>query len=85
MLPPSTAIKQVRIFPDPGIFLHRLQRPGTLGQPALVPGGGRHQLTGHHVLLPLLPLSSRASQQAPGQLADGGKWQLYNIYPPKFP
>ena len=61
---------------DPGIFLHRLLRPGTPRQPALVPRRGRHQLARHHLLLPLLPLPRRAAQQAADQLVDGGKSRL---------
>merc|ERR1711953_581796 len=53
-------------------FLHRLLRPCSPRQPALVPRRGRHQLARHHLLLPLLPLPGRAAQQAADQLADGG-------------
>merc|ERR1711962_1244789 len=45
----------------------RVRRP-----PTLVPPGGRPLLPRHHLLLPLLPLLSRATQQAGRQLADGG-------------
>merc|ERR1711990_1355377 len=38
----------------------------------LVPPRGCTLLPRHHLLLPLLPLLSRATQQAGGQLADGG-------------
>ena len=46
----------------------RVRRP-----PTLVPPGGRPLLPRHHLLLPLLPLLSRATQQAGRQLADGGE------------
>merc|ERR1712012_365226 len=48
------------------VWSSRVRRP-----PTLVPPCGRPLLPGHHLLLPLLPLLSRATQQAGRQLADG--------------
>ena len=50
------------------VWSSRVRRP-----PTLVPPGGRPLLPRHHLLLPLLPLLSRATQQAGRQLADGGE------------
>ena len=43
------------------------------GSPTLVPPCCSPLLPWHHLLLPLLPLLSRATQQAGGQLVDGGE------------
>merc|ERR1712029_1146376 len=55
-----------------GPFLLHVRSSRVRRPPTLVPPGGRPLLPRHHLLLPLLPLLSRATQQAGRQLADGG-------------
>ena len=61
------------LISDTRIFLPGVRCARLLGQPALVPGGGGGQLARHRLLLSLLPLPGRATQQVTSQLADGGE------------
>merc|ERR1711971_993679 len=63
----------------PGPVLLHVRSSRVRGTPTLVPPRGRPCLPRHHLLLPLLPLLSRATQQAGGQLADGGVLVLVNF------
>ena len=60
----------------PGLVLHDVRGSGLRGSPALVPPRGRPLLPRDNLLLPLLPLPGRATQQATSQLAYGGTFPL---------
>merc|ERR1712226_366852 len=53
------------------VLLH-VRSSGLRRSSTLVPPRSSTLLPRHHLLLPLLPMLSRATQQAGGQLADGG-------------